>query len=120
MSLQTIHWYNIDIRIAKGSDGMKKVNYLLLILLVSILFSAKNTFAYDINNYRYRSLCGNYEVSRFNEDGSIVALSCHNTYEQAKNAMRENGEAGVAILVKMYTQLTGKLKQYTLLEMWKC
>ena len=26
----------------------------------------------------------------------------------------------VAILVKMYTQLTGKLKQYTLLEMWKC
>ena len=84
MSLQTIHWYNIDIRIAKGSDGMKKVNYVLLILLVSILFSAKNTFAYDINNYRYRSLCGNYEVSRFNEDGSIVALSCHNTYEQVR------------------------------------
>ena len=80
---------------------MKKVNYVLLILLVSILFSAKNTFAYDINNYRYRSLCGNYEVSRFNEDGSIVALSCHNTYEQAKNAMRQNGEAGVAILVKI-------------------
>ncbi len=80
---------------------MKKVNYVLLIILVSILFSAKNTFAYDINNYRYRSLCGNYEVSRFNEDGSIVALSCHNTYEQAKNAMRQNGEAGVAILVKI-------------------
>ncbi len=80
---------------------MKKLNYILLLTIIGILFLAKNVNAFDINNYRYRGLCGNYEVARFKEDGAIETISCHNTYEQAKSSMVNNGENGTAILVKI-------------------
>lgn len=80
---------------------MKNLKYILFITIIGMIFSVKNAFAFDINNYRYRGLCGNYEVSRFKEDGGIDTISCHNTYEQAKNAMIQNGENGTAILVKI-------------------
>ena len=71
---------------------MKKKFIITLFLTFAILFITKDTYAFDVNNYRYRQLCGTYEVSEFKEDGNIEVISCHESYEQAKTALRQSGD----------------------------
>ena len=49
------------------------------------------------------------------EPGGLPSMESHRVGHDWSNLA-----VAVAILVKMYIQLTGKLKQYTLLVMWKC
>ncbi len=71
---------------------MKKKFIITLLLSFAILFMSKDTYAFDVNDYKNRVLCGTYEVAEFKEDGSIVALSCHATYEEGKTALRTSGD----------------------------
>ena len=63
---------------------MKKKFIITLFLAFAILFITKDTYAFDVNNYRYRTLCGTYEVSDFKADGTIEVISCHEYYEDAQ------------------------------------
>ncbi len=83
---------------------MKK-KLLLTILLLSLV-TVKNVYAFDSNNYKYRTLCGNYEVASFHSDGAIEKISCHNNYDEAKNAMTSNGSKDLA----MMTRVNGETK----------
>ena len=76
---------------------------MLLTILFSSLFLLNTTkvHAFSSSNYEYRSLCGNFEVASFRSDGSIVTIGCHNTYEQARNAMRNDGATDLAIMTKV-------------------
>lgn len=71
---------------------MKRKFIITLFLAFAILFISNDTYAYDVNNYRYRELCGKYEVAEFKEDGSITALSCHAVYTDAKEALKTSGD----------------------------
>ena len=53
---------------------MKK-KILFVISLLTIVFTCKNVYAFDVNNYKYRNLCGNYELAGFHSDGYIDAGS---------------------------------------------
>ena len=63
---------------------MKKKLQLLVFFLV-ILFTCKNIYAFDVNNYRNRNLCGKYEVAGFHSDGYIDKVECFSDYNAAKN-----------------------------------
>ncbi len=80
---------------------MRNRKFWIFIFFSFILFSLKDVSAFSVDNYQYRNLCGNFEVARFNKDGSINTLSCHSDYNSAKSAMKKNGEDGVAILTKV-------------------
>ncbi len=82
---------------------MKK-KLLLLTVLFTCLFTCKNVYAFDINNYRYKSLCGNYEVAGFHSDGVIDPVKCFGTFEEARTFMRNNGAYDLAILTKVNGQ----------------
>ena len=71
---------------------MKKKFIITLFLAFAILFITKDTYAFDVNNYRYRTLCGTYEVSDFKADGTIEVISCHEYYEDAKKALSTSGD----------------------------
>lgn len=71
---------------------MKRKFIITLFLAFAILFISSDTYAYDVNNYRYRELCGKYEVAEFKEDGTITALSCHAVYTDAKEALKTSGD----------------------------
>ena len=84
---------------------MKKRNISLL-LIISILLVYKNTYAFDSNNYKNRSVCEKYELAGFHTNGDIVNIGCYNSYEEAKNAMKANGADDLAIM----TKVSGKTK----------
>lgn len=71
---------------------MKRKFIITLFLAFAILFISKDTYAFDVNNYRYRQLCNIYEVAHFIEDGSIATISCHDNYTAAKQALEANGD----------------------------
>lgn len=77
---------------------MKKKIIFTIFLLVFVLFSVKNTYAYSSSDYSSRALCGTFEVAEFFSDGSIVAKSCHSTFDEAKNAMKADGGDNLALL----------------------
>jgi len=79
---------------------MKK-KYFFLILLVMAIFSQKDVYAFSSNDYQYRNLCGNFEVSAFRSNGAIDKIACFNTYEEARNHMRNNGAEDLAIMTKV-------------------
>ena len=80
---------------------MKKYNRLIIIgIFIMSFFINKNVYAYDSNNYKYRNLCGYYEVAGFHEDGEIVTVNCFNNYESAKAFMKENNATDLAIMTK--------------------
>lgn len=83
---------------------MKNKKLLLIALLLFVVFTCKNVYAFDVNDYRYKNLCGNYEVAGFHGDGVIVPVSCHNTYEEAKAWMQNNGATDLAIMTKVNGQ----------------
>lgn len=80
---------------------MKKKHFLVLAILAGALFKNQDVYAYDVNNYRYRNLCGNFEVASFKSDGSINQVSCHSNYESARSSMRNNGNEELAIMAKV-------------------
>ena len=80
---------------------MKHRKLLLIIIVLSLFFIDKNVYAFDVNNYKYRSLCAKYEVAGFHNDGYIDTVSCHGSYNEAKTAMKNNGAADLAIMTKV-------------------
>lgn len=83
---------------------MKRKFIITLFLAFAVLFICKDTYAFDVNNYRYRQLCGKYEVADFTPEGNIVAISCHDNYDEAKQALAVNGES-VAIMENINGQV---------------
>ncbi len=80
---------------------MKKKNFFILILLLTLFFTTKNVYAYNVDNYRYRDLCGNYEVAGFHSDGVIDTVKCFNNFNDAQRFMKENGANDLAIMTKV-------------------
>ena len=78
---------------------MKK--YLFLLVLLAVLFCIPNTYALDANNYRYKSLCGTYEVTSLKVDGSIEAKGCFGTYGEAKASMTSLGTEDLVVMTKV-------------------
>ena len=83
---------------------MRNKRFLLILFVLFMFLYVKDVKAFSADNYRYRNLCGNFEVARFNRDGSINTLSCHGDFNSAHNAMQNNGEDGVAVLAKVAGQ----------------
>ena len=83
---------------------MKRKFIITLFLAFAFFWLSTDTYAYDVNNYRYRQLCGKYELADFKTDGSIVTVSCHNTYDEAKQALSVNGDT-VAIMENINGQV---------------
>ena len=77
---------------------MKNKKLLIIALLLFVLFSYKNVYAFDANNYKNKELCGTYEVAGFHTDGYIDPVSCFNTFEEAQAFMKNNGATDLAIL----------------------
>ena len=77
---------------------MKKKIIFFIVLLISVFFNHKDTYAFSSSDYVNRSTCGNFEVAGFHSDGEIVTVSCHNTFEEAKDAMQKNGADDLAVL----------------------
>lgn len=80
---------------------MKKKHLILVAIMATITFASKDVHAFSSNDYRYRSLCGTYEVAGFHADGVIDKVACYNNYEDAKRFMKENGADDLAILNKV-------------------
>lgn len=77
---------------------MKKFLYITFIICTMFILSTIDVKAYSSADYQYRSLCGNYELSAFKSNGSIEVVSCHNTFEEAKQAMIKNGADDLGIM----------------------
>ena len=64
---------------------------LLIISLLTLFFvSVKDVYAFDSNNYKNRALCGNFEVAKFESNGTITKVACYGNYGDAKNFMKTN------------------------------
>ena len=85
---------------------MKRQKFIFLFVFLFSLFAYKNVYAFDVSNYRYRDLCGNFEVASFLGDGSITNPKCFSTYEEAKGYMDEAGGIDLA----MMTRVNGEVK----------
>ena len=83
---------------------MKKRRLLLIALFSFAFLNYKNVYAFDSNNYKNKNLCGSYEVAGFHTDGYIDPVSCHGTYEDARNWMKNNGAKDLAIMTKVNGQ----------------
>ena len=79
---------------------MKK-KLLLLTVLFTCLCTCKKVYAFDVNNYRYKSLCDSYEVAGFHSDGYIDPVACFGDFGQAQTFMKNNGAADLAIMTKV-------------------
>ena len=78
----------------------------LIIIIFSLFFMYKNTYAFDSSNYRYRPLCGNYEVSAFHSDGGIISIKCFGDYYEAKNYMVNDGAEDLVIMTNVNGEST--------------
>ena len=77
---------------------MKKKLIFFSILILTAFFNIKETYAYSSSNYVNRTLCGSWEVAEFFADGSIVAKSCHTSFDSARAAMVADGGDNLAVL----------------------
>ena len=82
---------------------MKK-KLLLLTVLFTCLFTYKNVYAFDVNNYKNKGLCGTYEVDGFHSDGVIDPVGCFESFGEAQNMMKTNGAADLAMMTKVNGQ----------------
>ncbi len=85
---------------------MRKKCLITLILMCTFFIFPRNTYAYSVDDYAYRNLCGNYEVASFKSNGSINQVACYSNYNDAKNYMKSNGADDLAIM----TKVNGKTK----------
>lgn len=79
---------------------MKKI-LLLITTIFTILFTCKNVYAFDVNNYKYREICNVFEVAGFHADGYIDKVACFDNYNKAKEFMASNGAADLAIMTRV-------------------
>ena len=77
---------------------------LFIVSLFTVILTCKKVYAFDVNNYKYRDLCGNYEVAGFHSDGYIDKVSCFSSFNEAKNFMKNNGAADLAVMTKVNGQ----------------
>ena len=77
---------------------------LFIVSLFTVILTCKKVYAFDVNNYKYRNLCGNYEVAGFHSDGYIDKVSCFSSFNEAKNFMKNNGAADLAVMTKVNGQ----------------
>ena len=82
----------------------KRLLFATLITSALSFLCTKNVYAFDSNNYKDTALCGNYEVAGFHSDGIIVPVSCHSSYESARDWMKNNGADDLAVLTKVNGQ----------------
>ena len=82
---------------------MKKI--LKALFFFTVLLTVKNVYAFDVNNYRYRDLCGQFEVAGFHGDGYIDTVACFDDLSAAQNFMRNNGAEDLAIMNNVYGQV---------------
>lgn len=80
---------------------MKKRHILFATTVATILLSTKSVYAFDVNNYKDRGLCGNFEVAGFHSDGEIDKVACFGNYEEARSYMKNNGADDLAIMAKV-------------------
>lgn len=78
----------------------KNILFLGLIVLGIILFP-KETYAFSSENYKNKSLCGNYEVAGMHSDGVIDPVACLNTFEEAQAWMKNNGADDLVVFGKV-------------------
>ena len=82
---------------------MKK-KILLFTFLFTSIFTCKNIYAFDVNNYKNRNLCGTFEVAGFHSDGYIDKVKCFSNFNDAKNYMKNSGASDLAIMTKVNGQ----------------
>lgn len=80
---------------------MKKNQLIKTVFILILLFISYDVNAYTSDDYKYRDLCGNYELAAFHSDGSIEQIACFENYEEAKKTMTENGADDLAIMGKV-------------------
>ena len=75
---------------------------IIISILVFIMFlSIKEVYAFDVNNYANRNLCGAVEVARFYSNGNIEKVACFNSYDEARIFMHNDGSRDLAIMHKV-------------------
>ncbi|MDO4996935.1 MAG: DUF5011 domain-containing protein [Bacilli bacterium] len=84
---------------------MKKKNLLLIILIVGLFTMPKKVFAYSAYDYQDKLVCNNYELASFKEDGSVTKIECYDDFYIARNDMRNNGGADLAIMARYYNNV---------------
>lgn len=85
---------------------MKKNKWFFITSIFVLFFISKSVYAFDVINYKDKSLCGNFEVAGFHSDGVIDPVACKSSYNEAKSWMRSNGAKDLAIM----TKVNGKTK----------
>ena len=77
---------------------MKNKKLLIIALLLFVIFSYKNVYAFDSSNYKNRTLCGKFEIAGFHEDGYIDQVACFEGFYEAKEFMKNNGAKDLVLL----------------------
>ncbi len=80
---------------------MKKKFLFLFFITFCFFLLPEDAHAFSSQDYQDKALCGNFEVAGFHSDGLIVPVSCQNTFEEARNWMRQNGADDLAIMTKV-------------------
>ena len=80
---------------------MKKKILLLVLSVFCIIIFPKETYAFSSENYKNKSLCGNYEVAGMHSDGVIDPVACLNTFEEAQAWMKNNGADDLVVFGKV-------------------
>lgn len=80
---------------------MKKKILLLALFAFCIIIFPKETYAFSSENYKNKSLCGNYEVAGMHSDGVIDPVACLNTFEEAQTWMKNNGADDLVVFGKV-------------------
>ncbi|MDD5887952.1 MAG: DUF5011 domain-containing protein [bacterium] len=88
---------------------MKKNLLMFLSFFFIFIIGPINVKAYSASDYQSKTLCGNYELAAFKEDGTIDVISCHTTFEEAEEAMKANGQDEVGILSIVNDNYSGSI-----------
>lgn len=80
---------------------MKKRIFLFSLFMFCMILVPKETQAFSSENYKNKSLCGNYEVAGMHTDGVIDPVACFGTFEEAQAWMRNNGADDLVVFGKV-------------------
>lgn len=83
---------------------MDRKKIIIFSIIFILLFTCIKVQAFDVNNYKNKNLCGNFEVAGFHTDGVIDPVQCFSDYNSAKNFMKANGANDLALLTKVNGQ----------------
>ena len=88
---------------------MKRINLVFIITFLVFTCGILDVKAFSSDNYKYRNLCGAYELDSFKEDGTIEVISCHSSFEEAKTTMESNGAEDLGILTVVNDNYQGSI-----------